>query len=81
MTSQWVKPYLVGKWKNKKGLTAKPWAHGKRTAGQEHMEPVLKQNFGQEFKCDKHDGQEKNHWYVHCGDESIAPERRRFRQI
>lgn len=30
------------------------------------MEHVLKQNFGQEFKCDKHGGQEKNHWYVYC---------------
>ena len=29
------------------------------------MEHVLKQNFGQEFKCDKHGGQ-KNHWYVYC---------------
>lgn len=29
------------------------------------MEHVLKQNFGQEFKCDKHGGQ-KNHWYVPC---------------
>lgn len=30
------------------------------------MEHVLKQNFGQDFKCDKHGGQEKNHWYAHC---------------
>lgn len=44
--------------------------------GWEHMEHVLKQNFGQECKCDKHGGQEKNHWYVHCTVKSTEPVRR-----
>ena len=65
MTSWRAKPYLVGRWESKKGLTAKAWTHGERTVGWEHMEPVLKQNFRQECKCDKHGGQERNHWYVH----------------
>lgn len=44
MTSWWTKPYLEGRGKSKKGFAAKPWAHGERTAGWEHMEHVLRQN-------------------------------------
>ena len=44
MTSWWTKPYLEGRGKHKKGFAAKPWAHGERTAGWEHMEHVLRQN-------------------------------------
>lgn len=34
----------------------------------------FKTKFGQECKCDKHGGQEKNHWYAHRGAECSASE-------
>ena len=44
MTSWWTKPYLGGRWNYKKGFAAKPWAHGERTAGWEHVGHVLRRN-------------------------------------
>lgn len=44
------------------------------------MEHVVK-NFGQEFKCDKRGGHEKNHWYVPCRVDATEPVRKLSQQI